>query len=212
MEKINILLVEDQMLTRMGMTMALNRNADCQVVAEAGSVQEAKQLLKQNQNLDVVLLDLMLPDGSGVDVVRFLRQRGSDIKVLVISADTNQETILQLVEMGIGGFISKYADIDTLTTAIHSVYRGIEYFGKDIAEIIEAVSTAKGPAEEMFTGRELDIVRLCAKGLSVKQIADVLCISTRTVETHKNHIFRKLGFNSTSELIRWVFDHGIVRS
>jgi len=196
MEKINILLVEDQMLTRMGMTMALNRNADCQVVAEAGSVQEAKQLLKQNQNLDVV----------------FLRQRGSDIKVLVISADTNQETILQLVEMGIGGFISKYADIDTLTTAIHSVYRGIEYFGKDIAEIIEAVSTAKGPAEEMFTGRELDIVRLCAKGLSVKQIADVLCISTRTVETHKNHIFRKLGFNSTSELIRWVFDHGIVRS
>ena len=133
MEKINILLVEDQMLTRMGMTMALNRNADCQVVAEAGSVQEAKQLLKQNQNLDVVLLDLMLPDGSGVDVVRFLRQRGSDIKVLVISADTNQETILQLVEMGIGGFISKYADIDTLTTAIHSVYRGIEYFGKDIA-------------------------------------------------------------------------------
>lgn len=212
MDKINILLVEDQVLTRMGMTMALNRNSECRIVAEANSVHEAKQQLKQNQDLDLVLLDLMLPDGNGIEVVRFLKQRGSDIKVLVISADNNQETILQLVELGIDGFISKYADIPTLATAIHSVYNGIEYFGKDIAEIIQAVSTAKGPSEEVFTGRELDIVRLCAKGLSVKQIAEDLCISTRTVETHKNNIFKKLGFNSTSELIRWVFDHGVVRS
>ncbi len=212
MDKINILLVEDQVLTRMGMTMALNRNSECLIVAEASSVHEAKQQLKQNQDLDLVLLDLMLPDGNGIEVVRFLKQRGSDIKVLVISADNNQETILQLVELGIDGFISKYADIPTLATAIHSVYNGIEYFGKDIAEIIQAVSTAKGPSEEVFTGRELDIVRLCAKGLSVKQIAEDLCISTRTVETHKNNIFKKLGFNSTSELIRWVFDHGVVRS
>lgn len=212
MDKINILLVEDQILTRMGMTMALNRNSKCRIVAEASSVHEAKQQLKQNQNFDLILLDLMLPDGNGIEVVRFLKQRGSDIKVLVISADNNQETILQLVELGINGFISKYADIPTLATAIHSVYNGIEYFGKDIAEIIQAVSTAKGPAEEVFTGRELDIVRLCAKGLSVKQISEDLCISTRTVETHKNNIFKKLGFNSTSELIRWVFDHGVVRS
>jgi DNA-binding NarL/FixJ family response regulator len=212
MDKINILLVEDQVLTRMGMTMALNRNSECRIVAEAGSVQEAKQQLKQIQALDLVLLDLMLPDGNGIEVVRFLKQRGSEIKVLVISADNNQETILQLVELGIDGFISKYADISTLTTAIHSVCNGIEYFGKDIAEIIQAVSTAKGPAEEVFTGRELDIVLLCAKGMSVKQIAETLSISTRTVETHKNNIFKKLGFNSTSELIRWVFDHGVVRS
>ena len=205
MSPINLLLVEDQLLTRMGMGMALDSSTGCRIVAEAGSVYEAKSHLKQRQDIDVVLLDLMLPDGNGTEVVQVLRQRGSDIKVLVISADTNKETILKLVDLGINGFISKYADIPTLVAAIHSVHQGIEFFGKDITEIIHAVSTAKAPAESIFTERELDIVRLCAKGLSVKQIADSLNISTRTVESHKNNIFKKLGFNSTGELISWVF-------
>lgn len=207
---IKILLVEDQILTRMGMTMALNPRTGCSIVAEAGSVQEAKNQLKQLQEVDVVLLDLLLPDGNGSEVVQFLQHRGSDIKVLVISANTNKETILHLVDMGIMGFISKYADIPTLVAAIHSVYNGIEYFGQDVSEIIHAVSTAKEHAENLFTDRELEIVRLCAEGLSVKQIAEALSISARTVETHKNNIFKKLGFNSTGELISWVFEHGIV--
>jgi two-component system nitrate/nitrite response regulator NarL len=207
---IKILLVEDQILTRMGMTMALSHRTGCTIVAEAGSVQEAKNQLKQLQEVDVVLLDLLLPDGNGAEVVQFLQNRGSDVKVLVISANTNKETILKLVDMGIMGFISKYADIPTLVAAIHSVYNGIEYFGQDVSEIIHAVSTAKEHTEDIFTDRELDIVKLCAKGLSVKQIAEELSISTRTVETHKNNIFKKLGFNTTSELIHWVFEHGIV--
>lgn len=210
MNPIKIFLVEDQILTRMGMTMALNGSGQCRVVGEASTVEEAKRQFKQMPDVDVLLLDLMLPDGNGAEVVQFLRRRGTDIKVLVISADTNKETILQLVDAGINGFITKYADIPTLLDAINSVYHGIEYFGQDITEIIHAVSTAKATSHEIFTGRELDIVRLCSKGLSVKQIADTLNISTRTVETHKNNIFKKLGFNSTGELINWVFEHGIV--
>lgn len=210
MNPIKIFLVEDQILTRMGMTMALNGSGECRVVGEASTVEETKRQLKQMPDVDVLLLDLMLPDGNGADVVQFLRYRGTDIKVLVISADTNKETILQLVDAGINGFITKYADIPTLLDAIKSVYQGIEYFGQDISEIIHAVSTAKATSHEIFTDRELDIVRLCSKGLSVKQIADALNISTRTVETHKNNIFKKLGFNSTGELINWVFEHGIV--
>ena len=212
MNTINILLVEDQILTRMGMGMALNESNGCKIVAEAGSVQEAKQLIKQTPDLQLVLLDLMLPDGNGIEVVQFLRNRGSDLKVLVISADTNKENILQLVELGINGFISKYADIPTLVDAIHSVCNGIDYFGKDISVIIHAVSTAKDPDLDVFTSRELDIVRLCSKGLSVKQIAETLNISARTVETHKNNIFKKLGFNSTMELMNWVFEHGIIHN
>lgn len=211
MEPTRILLVEDQLLTRMGMGMALNKKRGCKIVAEAATVEEAKQLLKQPSDYDVVLLDLMLPDGNGAELVQFLKNRGSEVRVLVISADTNQETIMHLVDLGIDGFISKYADIPTLVDAIHSVDSGIEYFGKDISEIIHAVSTAKAPVDGLFTERELDIVRLCAKGQSVKQIAETLSISSRTVETHKNNIFKKLGFNSTYELMNWVFEHGIVR-
>lgn len=210
METINILLIEDQLLTRMGMNLALNGVDGCRIVAEAGSVQEAKNLLRQPVEVDVVLLDLMLPDGNGIEVVRFLRNRGSHIKTLVISADTNKENIIQLVELGIDGFISKYADTQTLLSAIHSVYNGIEFFGKDISELINAVSTARVLGKNIFTDRELEIIRQCAKGMSVKQISTCLNISTRTVETHKNNIFKKLGFNSTGELINWVFEKGIV--
>lgn len=213
MSCINILLVEDQTLTRMGISLALNSgSSNCRIVAEAGSVHEAKELLKQLEKVDIVLLDLMLPDGNGTEIVQFLRSRGADTKVLVISADTTRENILQLIDLGIGGFISKFADISTLEAAITSVYSGIEYYGKDITEILHAVSTAKAQALDIFTSRELDIMRYCAKGLSVKQISDELNISTRTVENHKNNIFKKLGFNSTAELINYVFEHGIVHN
>lgn len=213
MSCINILLVEDQTLTRMGISLALNSgSSNCRIVAEAGSVHEAKELLKQLEKVDIVLLDLMLPDGNGTEIVQFLRSRGADTKVLVISADTTRENILQLIDLGIGGFISKFADISTLEAAITSVYSGIEYYGKDITEILHAVSTAKAQALDIFTSRGLDIMRYCAKGLSVKQISEELNISTRTVENHKNNIFKKLGFNSTAELINYVFEHGIVHN
>ena len=213
MSCINVLLVEDQTLTRMGISLALNSgSSNCRIVAEAGSVHEAKELLKQMEKVDIVLLDLMLPDGNGTEIVQFLRSRGADTKVLVISADTTRENILQLIDLGIGGFISKFADISTLEAAITSVYSGIEYYGKDITEILHAVSTAKAQALDIFTSRELDIMRYCAKGLSVKQISEELNISTRTVENHKNNIFKKLGFNSTAELINYVFEHGIVHN
>lgn len=213
MSWINVLLVEDQILTRMGISLALNNSSShCRIVAEAGSVSEAKELLKQLDNVDLVLLDLMLPDGNGIEIVQFLRSRGADTKVLVISADTTRENLLQLIDLGIGGFISKFADISTLEAAITSVYSGIEYYGKDIAEILHAVTTAKAQALDVFTSRELDIMRYCAKGMSVKQISEELNISTRTVENHKNNIFKKLGFNSTAELINYVFEHGIVHN
>ena len=200
-------------MTRMGISLALNSSSsNCQIVAEAGSVKEAKEKLKQHDNVDLILLDLMLPDGNGMEIVQFLRSRGSDIKVLVISADTTQENILQLIDLGIGGFISKFSDLPTLEAAITSVNNGIEYYGKDIAEIIHAVTTAKAQTLDIFTSRELDIMRVCAKGLSVKQISEELNISTRTVENHKNNIFKKLGFNSTAELINYVFEHGIVHN
>lgn len=209
----NILLVEDHILTRMGTIMALNNsNSNCKVIAEAGSVKEAKDALKDRQDIDLVLLDLRLPDGNGSEVVQLIRARNMDTKVLVISADTDRSNIHQLMELGISGFISKFADIPTLVSAIDSVCNGIEYFGKDISEIIHAVTTAKSPNENEFTARELEIMHLCAKGHAVKQIASELNISTRTVENHKNNIFKKLGFNSTSELINYAFEHGIMHN
>ena len=212
-ETINIMIVEDLTLTRMGIRTALrNSQLDCKIVAETGSMSEALEMLKQHNDIHLLLLDLMLPDGNGAEIVQFLKAQDSPCHILVISAETNQDVIIQLVEMGIDGFVSKFTDEQTLETAIHSVCDGIEFFGQDITEIIHAVSVSKAPDNEVFTSRELDIIRLCAKGYNVKRIAEELFISKRTVETHKNNIFKKLGFNSTSELINYVFENGIVRN
>ena len=213
MSTIKILIVEDHVLTRMGTKVALNSSSkNCQIVAEAGSVKEAKEHLKNLSNIDLILLDLKLPDGNGVEVVQFLRSRNMNVKVLIISADTDKNNILQLMQLGINGFISKFADISTLEHAIESVCNDCDYFGKDISEIIHAVTIAKSPEEDLFTARELEIMRLCAQGYSVKIIADELNISTRTVENHKNNIFKKMGFNSTGELIHFAFEKGIVQN
>ena len=207
MSTIKILIVEDHVLTRMGTKAALNSSSkNCQIVAEAGSV------LKSLPNIDLILLDLILPDGNGIEVVQFLRSRNMDNKVLIISADTDKNNILQLIQLGINGFISKFADISTLEYAIESIINGNDYYGKDISEIIHAVTIAKSPEEDLFTTRELEIIRLCAQGLSVKMIADELNISARTVENHKNNIFKKMGFNSTGELIYFAFEKGIVQN
>ncbi|MCR4965926.1 MAG: response regulator transcription factor [Bacteroidales bacterium] len=212
MDPVKVLLVEDHVLTRMGTVLALHDSSiSIEVVGEAGTVKEAKEFLEQHQDIDLILLDLMLPDGHGREVVEFLREQNRDTRVLIISADNNKNNILQLIQLGISGFISKFADTDTLLSAIESVSNGIEYFGKDISEIIHVVSTAKSPVEgETFTPREVEIMRLCAQGHAVKAIADQLNISPRTVENHKNNIFKKLGFNSTAELIHYVFENGIV--
>ncbi len=213
MSAVNVLLVEDHVLTRMGMVMAINNNKEnYKIIAEVGSVEESIDFLEQNHNVDLVLLDLMLPDGHGIEVIKYLRKINSSAKVLIISADNDKNNILQLMDVGIDGFVSKFVDIPTLFLAMESVCNGLEFYGKDISEIIHAVLTAKTAAEEQFTDRELEIIRLCSKGYMVKEIASELNISNRTVENHKNNIFKKLGFNTTTELIRYSYEHGIIHN
>lgn len=208
-----ILLVEDQLLTRMGIRMALNnKNSDCEIVAETGSVQDAINIIEQGTPIGLILLDLSLTDGNGVEVVEYVKPRYPDMKILVISAETSNEVIEHLVGLGVDGFVSKYVDIPILLEAIDSVMSGIEYFGKDISEIINSVRTIKDAKDGLFTERELEIIRLCAEGYRVQSIAEMLHISKRTVESHKNNIFKKLGFSSTSELIHFAFEHGITKS
>ncbi|MCQ2291550.1 MAG: response regulator transcription factor [Bacteroidales bacterium] len=207
----NILLVEDHVLMRMGLRMALNaEDTGCKVVAEVGTVKEAKQYYNRKPDIDLIILDILLPDGTGIDVLEHIRSLDSEVKVLVISSDTEERHIHQLINLGINGFIDKSSEIPVLLDAIHNIMNGFEYYGQDIAVIIKKILTINKSDDKIFTPREWDIVTLCTKGYSVKAIAEELNISTRTVETHKNNIFKKLGFNSTGELARYALSHGFV--
>lgn len=194
--------------------MALQQmNPRLDIVAEAGSLKEAKAKVDETELLDLVLLDLNLPDGNGAELLRYLKKVKSEVKVLVISVDLNPKHIVALIDEGINGFISKDVQAEELNEAINAVMLGMGYYGKIIMTLVDEVATAADEdISKMLTPRELEVMELCAQGMSAQEIAEKLFLSRRTIEGHKSHIFEKMGFKNIGELINYAFSHGILGS
>ena len=215
MKKTNIIIVDDHDFFRLGLRTAIEKNhPDIAVVAEAKTGTEFFALLKIHP-VDLVLLDILLPDMNGVEIARKLKEERPEIKILAISAETTAAHIKEMLEIGIEGFISKFdSSVDTLTDAIRAIMQGLEYYGKDISQIISQIYLASKRTMQVtqeFSEQEKRIIECCHEGLSGKQIADRICISYKTMEWHKANIFRKLNIHSTLELVRFAMTHGIIR-
>lgn len=212
---IKVIIVDDHVLFRQGLKLAFKyESIDISVVGEAGSGAELFSLLKTTF-ADTVLLDINLPDISGDKIARRLRSEYPDMKILAISAENAEETILSMIDSGIDGFISKqYSNNTMLIEAVRSVTSGIEYFGRDISSIMMDVYVSKKKTSAItdeFTGRERDIIQLSGEGLIVKEIADRLEISINTVLTYKKKIYQKLGINNQVEMVQYALKKGIIR-
>ena len=210
------MIVDDHELFRWGVRAAIeSRHPDIAIVGEAKSGADLFRLLESTA-VDIVLLDIMLPDMSGIDIARQLKSQRPDTKIIAISAENSAATVEEMLQIGIEGFISKFnSNPDILAQAIRSVEQGFHYFGKDISDIISRIYVAKKRTTEItseFSKQEKRIIALCQKGLPAKLIADRLGISTRTVDWHKSNIFSKLGINSTLELVRFAVQNGIIRT
>lgn len=207
---VRVIIVEDHPLVRLGLQTSLGQDRKrFEVVGTADDAQSLFDLLA-GTNADVILLDIKLPGESGVDIARKLKKDGCPQRILVLSAESDKETISELMAVGIDGFINKSVSPEELKTAIEYVADGLEYFGRETAKIIRDVKTARENLRAEFTKRESEILELCAQGLSAKDIGRRLDISINTVNTHKDNIFKKLGINSSLELVRWALDHGII--
>ena len=192
--------------------MALQQmNPRLDIVAEAGSLKEAKEKVDESETLDLVLLDLNLPDGNGAELLGYLKKKKPETKVLVISVDLNPKHIVALIDEGINGFISKDVQAEELNEAINAIMLGLGYYGKIIMTLVDEVATAADEdISKMLTQRELEVMELCAQGMSAQDIAEKLCLSRRTIEGHKSRIFEKMGFKNVGELINYAFNHGIL--
>ncbi len=207
---IRIIIVEDHYLFRAGITSVLSSVKDkYDVVGEASTVAEFDALYEKT-DADLLLLDIRLPDGNGIDIARKLSEQKSALKILVLSAENDPSTITNLLEAGINGFISKNAPSQELFTAIDYIMEDGDYFGKDISKLIRDIRVAKKSAKEPFTDRENEIIALCSEGLTAKEIAEKMHINVATVNTHKNNIFKKLGINNSVELVIYAIKTGII--
>lgn len=208
-DTIRLMLVDDHPLMLLGISSMLDGKADIQVVGTAGNGQEA--LAKARElNPDVMMLDIVMPGMDGVELARQMRAELPDVRLLVLSSDTSLATLEPLLGIGIDGFLPKSSESAVMLEAVRSVAAGYEYFGTDIARLIERISLAKKASESLFTPRELDVIRLSAQGLQYKEIAGRLGIKYLTVVTIKNNIFRKLGINNTVELVVYALKKGLI--
>jgi DNA-binding NarL/FixJ family response regulator len=209
---IKIIIVDDHPLFRLGLKALFNRSdSDILVVGEAESGERLYEIIP-DCHADVILLDIILPGDSGVDIARKLRATYPELKLLMLSAECNQHNIERLMSIGIDGFISKNVPEHELRTAIEYVADGGEYYGRDIARIIHCIYASRGnKADSPFTSREKDIIDLCCKGDSAKDIAMKLNISLKTVSAHKYNIFQKLGIHSAAELVNFCIKNGLVK-
>lgn len=208
-DTIRILLVDDHPLMIMGIRSMLEQEQGIEVV---GTATDGEQALKKSMELkpDVMMLDVIMPGMDGIELARRMRDEMPDVALLVFSSDTSLATIETLLGIGIDGFLPKTSDDDTMLAAIRSVASGYEYFGTDIARLIERISLAKKTSDGLFTPRELDVIRLSCKGLQYKEIAGELGIKYLTVVTIKNNIFRKLGINNTIELVLYAIKKELI--
>lgn len=217
-----IVLVDDHALYRIGLRSTIAAmDAQLIIMGECGSGSEFTLILQQSSLPDLVILDICLPDESGIAIARRLKNEHPQIKIIMLSSEVSEETVSELLEIDVEGYLSKMAQMADIEKAIRAVISGNHYYGQSVAKImydVYLVKTGITPRKKLFaskeeiafTPREIEIIQHLCDGQSAKEVGDKLNVSHRTIETHRNNILRKLGFNNTAELIKYAVKQGIV--
>ena len=205
-EKITILIVDDHPVVRHGYRLLLEGSGDMKVVAEAGNAREAYGAVVRFLP-DVIVMDISLPDNSGLDAIGRILSREPDSRILVFSIHENPLLMTRAKEKGAKGYLTKRSMPRQMVAAVRLVAEGGEYY-----DCGPASSQAAGddPLQQL-SSREFEIFLLLAKGLSVNRIADILHISRKTVGVHHTRIMNKIGTDSPAYLARLAIRHGLIQ-
>jgi DNA-binding NarL/FixJ family response regulator len=210
MAKINILLVDDHAVVRKGLISLLEDETNIEVVGNLGSGKEALDFVKINK-VDLILLDLNMPEMSGIETARQLSRQSPKIKKLVFSMHNDASYVMKSIENGVDGYLLKDSEKEEIVTAIEQVHFGHKYFPPVVSAIlVDALQTSKSkqgfPKTEndvlkLLSKKELEILNLVAEGRSSQDIANELNLSVRTVSNHRANMLRKTELNNTTELV-----------
>jgi two-component system, NarL family, response regulator NreC len=208
---VRVLIVDDHAVFRAGLKLLIDAEDDLEAVGEAGTARDAvfqARALKP----DVILMDVVMPDQSGLDVVPTLLHERPETKVLVLSMQDDPQYVRDAFAAGANGYVLKEAADSEVVAAIQLVASGGSYVNPALgARLVTAEAKERAEAEaDPLSEREHEVLRLLALGYTNQEIAKTLFISVRTAETHRSHIMRKLGFASRAELVRHALQHGLL--
>lgn len=213
--KKKLIIVDDHKIVRDGIRALLIGNNSFSVVADAASGTELFQIIDKHQP-DIVVLDIGMPGMNGVEVTEKLSAEYPTVKILILSANASEEWIVSAIKAGAMGFLPKESSGTEMIKALTYISKGENYYGESIASIIyrSYVSILKkkdvSKETDQLTERELEVLKAFSEGLSFKEIAEKLCISPRTVETHKNNILEKLELKNTIEMVKYAIKNNII--
>jgi DNA-binding NarL/FixJ family response regulator len=210
-----VVIAEDHTIIRDGLRSLLTATKDFDIVGEAADGREALRCCEKLKP-DLVLTDLSMPRMDGTDVIRSIKKQSPNTKVIALTVHQTEEYVLATLRAGADGYVLKEASYEELMMAIRSVLRGKHYLSPEISgKLIEGYLEGRKSYKtdslwDTLTKREREILKLVAEGFKSKEIADYLCISVHTVETHRAALMKKLNLHNTAALVAFATEKGIV--
>jgi DNA-binding NarL/FixJ family response regulator len=208
---IRAVVVDDHAVVRSGIKLLLDREGDIEVVGEAGT---AKDAIFRARSLkpDVILLDVVMPGQSGIEVLPTLLKESPETKVLVLSMQDDPSYVREAFAAGASGYVLKEAVDEEVVAAVREIAGGRKYVHPALgARMVAAEAQERAAAEaDPLSDREREVLRLLALGHTNQEIAKMLYISVRTAETHRSHIMQKLRLETRAELVRYALSHGLL--
>jgi len=210
---IRILLADDHKITREGLRSLLEKNKDTEVIGEAQNGREAVQLAIDLQP-DIVIMDVSMPDLNGIEATKEILKEVENAKVIALSMHSDRSFVTEMLKSGASGYLLKDCAFDELTRAIETVQKGQIYLSPSVSgDLVSSLLNGSGQVDVLntnnLTHREREVLQLMSEGKSTKQIAVDLEISSKTVETHRRQLMRKLEIFNVAELTKYAIRKGL---
>jgi two-component system invasion response regulator UvrY len=210
---IRIAIIDDHAIVRAGLKQFFSEQVDLTVVAEASNGRDAIDIVRKGQ-VDVILMDLSMPDQSGVDALAAIKARAPDLPVLILSGFPEEHYATTLLRQGASGYLNKDCDPEEIVKAIRTVYRGRKYITAGVAELLAdglGGGSADRPAHEQLSEREFQVFLRLAKGETIGHMANSMSLSVKTVSTYRTRVMEKMKLESNSDLTYYALKNGLIQ-
>ncbi len=213
MSIIKVGIVDDHAIVRSGLRQFLSEQVDIRVTGEANNGKEALELARGGE-VEVILMDISMPDQSGVDALQAIKARFPDLPVLILSGFPEAHYATTLLRQGASGYLNKECDPEEIVNAIRIVYRGRRYISPAVAELLADNAAGGGsdkPRHDSLSERELQVFLRLAKGETIGNMAESMCLSVKTVSTYRTRVLEKLKLASNSDLTYYALKNGLIQ-
>lgn len=206
---IKIIICDDHPLIKEGIQSFISQKDDLEIVATAGSLSELNDAL-ESYEADILLLDVNLPDGNGVDICIDVKKRFPDMSVLGLSNFNERSVIIRMLNNGASGYLLKSASVQEIEQAIRHIYEGGVYFGKEAQNTLAALTKKELSDIPPITKREKEVLQYLNQGFTSQQIADAMYISPLTVDSHRKNLLQKFNVSKTINLLQKAQELGMI--